>query len=100
MKVLRYDGTTAIVEIYLASGVVSKSVVPQLVERVELMLAESKTNMFLKKVYLRADYYAVVAIESKSLKEVAAEASSVEARTRKVASQVKSSVASAINRLG
>lgn len=100
MKVLRYDGTTAIVEVYLAPGVVSQDVVPRLVERFELMLAESSTNMFLRKIYRRADYYAVIAIESRNLKDVASVASSVERRTRKVASQVKSSVASAINRLG
>jgi hypothetical protein len=100
MKVLRYDGTTAVVEIYLASGVVSKDVVPQLAERFELMLAESETNMFLKKICRRGDYYALIAIESGSLKEAALIASSLEARTRKVSSQVKSSVISAINRMG
>ena len=51
VKVLRYDGTTAIVEIYLAPGVVSKSVVPLLVEKFELMLAESPVNMFLQNLF-------------------------------------------------
>ena len=100
MKILKYDGITAIIEVYLAPGVVSVDVVPQLVERFELMIAESETNMFLKKVYKRRDYYALIAIESRSFKKVAAIASSVESRTRKVASQMKSSVLSAINRLG
>lgn len=102
MKILRYDGTTALVEIYLAPGIVSGDVVQQLSERFEIMLAEfsDRTNIFLKRVRRRDDYYALVAIESGSFKEVTSIASSVEKRTRKVASQVKHSVISAINRLG
>ena len=100
MKILKYDGTTAIVEVYLAPGVVSRDMLPRIVERFELMLAESDTNMFLKRVYRKRDYYALIAIESRNFKEVTAAASSVESRTKRVASQMKSSLNSAINRLG
>lgn len=102
MKILRYDGTTALVEVYLAPGIVSGDVVQQLSERFEVLLADfsERANIFLKRVRRRGDYYALVAIESDSFKEVTSIASSVEKRTRKVASQVKHSVFSAINRLG
>jgi deoxyribodipyrimidine photolyase len=102
VRILQYDGTTALVEVYLAPGIVSGDVVQQLSERFELLLAEfsDRANVFLKKIHRRDDYYALIAVESPTFSEVASVAQSLEKRTRHVASQVKHSVFSAINRLG
>lgn len=101
MRILGYDGVTALVEIYIAPGIFSRGVVQDIVEKFEIMLAEfSSPNVFLKKVHRRGDYYGVIAIESRKFEDVAIVASSLEKKTRNVASQVKQSIASAINRLG
>ena len=100
MRVLRYDGDTALIEIYLAPGIVSRDIVARLKDKISLMLAESdKTNTFMKKVYRRGDYFAVIAVESSDFGEVLSIASLVERKTRRAAFQVKSSISSAIQHL-
>lgn len=100
MRILRYDGDTALIEVYLAPGIVSRNIVGQLKDKISLMLAEfDKTNAFMKKIYRRDDYFAVIAVESSDFGEVLSIASSVEHKTRRAASQVKSSISSAIQRL-
>ena len=101
VKILQYNGNTALVEVYLASGIVSPGVIHPLIEKFELMLAEfsDSSNVFLKKVYKERDYFAIIAIESKEFKEVVSIGIQVEKKTRQVSSMVKSSVFAAINRL-
>ena len=100
MRVLDYDGVTAIVEIHLASGVVSRDIVQILTEKFEIMLAEiTQFNVFLKRVSKRKDYHAIIAIESDSFDHVASLATSIEQKTRRVSAQVRTSIDSAINRL-
>ncbi len=101
MRVVSYDGRTALVEIYLASGLVSGVAVQKLIERFEFMLAEmsSEANMFLKKVFKKGDYYALVAIEVDELEGAVRLARRVERRTRKIGAHLRDSVMSAINLL-
>ena len=100
VKILQYKNHTALVEVYLASGVVSPKVVHSLIEKFELMLAEFSDNVFLKKVYRNGDYFAIIVIESNNFNDVVSIGLRVEKRTRQVSSIVKSSVFAAINRLG
>ncbi|MBR9680715.1 MAG: hypothetical protein GOU98_02730 [Candidatus Altiarchaeota archaeon] len=100
MRVLSYDGGTAVVEVYLAPGLFSRNVVQQIIEKFEVMLAEQTTsNAFLKRVSRKRDFYAIIAIESDDFRIVTQVASSIEKKTRKVSLKVKNSIYSALNLL-
>lgn len=99
MRILRYDGDTALVEVYLAPGVVSDDIVAALRERVELMLAGLEGNAFVKRVYRDRDYFAVIVLENRGFQEVLSVSASIENKTRRAASRVKSSITSAIRHL-
>ncbi len=100
VKIIQYNTHTALVEVYLAPGIVSPDVVHPLIEKFEVMLAEFSNNVFLKKVYKKGDYFAIIVIESNKFDDVVSIGLRVEKRTRQVSSIVKSSVFAAINRLG
>jgi hypothetical protein len=101
MKVLQYEGRTAVVEVFLAPGVVSPEAIQPLTEKFEIMLAEvsDKSNVFLKRLYRRGDYFAVIAIEDAAFADVVWIASQIEKKTRMVSSLVRNSVNSAIERM-
>ena len=100
MRVLSYNGGTAIVEVYLAPGLFSRNVVQQIVEKFEVMLAEqNQANSFLKRISRKRDFYAIIAIESEDFRTVTQIASLIEKRTRKVSLKVKNSIYSALNLL-
>ena len=100
MKIIRYNHHTALVEVYLTSGIVSPEVVHSLIEKFEVMLAEFSDNVFVRKVYKKKDYFAIIVIESSNFDDVVSIGLRVEKRTRQVSSMVKRSVFAAINHLG
>lgn len=100
VRILSYDGDTAIVELYLAPGIFSRNIVQKVTEKFEVLLAEyNDSNAFLKRVIRKRDFYAIVAIESKDFRSVTQIASSVEKKTKRVSSQLKTSVFSALKSL-
>ena len=101
MRVVHFDGVTALVEIQLVPGIISGGAVKFAIDKLKYLLAElsQNENIFLKEVLKDDDYFAVIAIETKNLDRAIEISKYIEGRTKKISFKLSEFVASTISQL-
>ena len=95
-----WDGEAAIVQVFFAPGVLSPEVISEMVPNFEVKVFENcetlPVNAFVRKVVKNRDYYALLAIECKSLQQAHGFANILERRQKNLAEKIRNSIHQAI----
>ncbi len=90
-----WNGEAAIIQVFFAPGVLSPEAVSEMLPRFETKVfrkSELAANAFVKQVVKHHDYYALLAVESTSLRQALDLAEGLENCQRRLSEKIKNSV--------